>query len=257
MIFGNCTLIIQPYQTNDLPPKKPPRTVKKPKYPPSKKPSQKTKGFTYTVSRGDTLWSISRDYKVDIDKLARINNIKDASFIREGQKLFIPGSKPKKYSGKKPSLKPSIKPTTPVKPSPNIKPSSKRFSFYWPLKNSGRKKVTSNFGKRIDPILNVTTMHTGIDIDADLGDPVLASASGVVAFSGTMRGYGNLIIIKHPDNWHTVYAHLNKISVHKDQKVNQGQKIGEAGKTGIATGVHLHFEIRQGKESRNPLLFLP
>ncbi|HDS08969.1 MAG TPA: M23 family metallopeptidase [Firmicutes bacterium] len=267
--LSSCTLIIQPYEKNESKVKNEVKNTQTSKrYPPSakKETTSNSGGFTYTVVKGDTLWSISRRFNADIEELARYNNLSDASLIIVGQKLFIPRSTaPSKTSvqTKSPSSPPSTVKKPAVKspaPVPQPKPPDKSgasFNFIWPLRSSGRHKVTSHYGQRVDPILNVTTVHTGIDIDANLGDPVLASASGTVVFSGSMKGYGNLIIIKHPDEWHTVYAHLDKIFAEKDRVVKQGEVIGTAGRTGVATGVHLHFEIREGKESKNPLLFLP
>lgn len=258
LIFSGCTLIIQPYERDDqknrvkpTPRKYPPGNTGKTKT--GSKHNQKT--FVYTVRKGDTLWGISRKFNADIDEIAKLNRIKDASFIKTGQKLRIPGSKPAGQVKKDPQPKP---PSNKPKPKPLPKPSPKApTKFIWPVKGAGREDITSRYGKRLDPVLNVTKFHTGIDIDADLGDTILASASGKIAYTGTMSGYGKLVIIKHAGEWYTIYAHLNRMMVGKDESVRQGEKIGEAGKTGLATGVHLHFEIRQGKEHKNPLLFLP
>lgn len=256
LILSGCTLIIQPYEKDNqnnrvkpTPQKYPPEKSGKPK----QTPRNTGKTFTYTVKKGDTLWGISRRFNADIEEIAGLNRIKDASFIKTGQKLKIPGEGTNLSSGT------TVKPLPKInKPNPVPKPSANApGKFIWPIRGVSREKITSKYGKRLDPVLNVTKFHAGIDIDADLGDTILASASGEIAYTGTMSGYGKLVIIKHKGEWYTIYAHLNSIDVNKDERVSQGEKIGEAGRTGLATGVHLHFEIRQGKEHKNPLLFLP
>jgi murein DD-endopeptidase MepM/ murein hydrolase activator NlpD len=120
--------------------------------------------------------------------------------------------------------------------------------FIWPVPSS--KKISSRFGKRRG------RHHDGIDIPAVSGTHVVASASGRVAVSGWMRGYGKVIVLKHPDGYHTVYAHNSKHYVTKGQKVSQGEVIGKVGSTGRSSGPHLHFEIRRKNKVRNPAYYL-
>jgi murein DD-endopeptidase MepM/ murein hydrolase activator NlpD len=95
--------------------------------------------------------------------------------------------------------------------------------------------------------------HPGIDIAAQLGDPLYAADSGVVVYSGwNTQGYGNMLIVDHGNGWHTLYAHLSQINVSCNDPVWQGQVIGLAGSTGNSTGPHLHFEVRSPNGRVNP-----
>ena len=96
-------------------------------------------------------------------------------------------------------------------------------------------------------------LHKGLDIAAKTGTNVRASASGRVAFSGVMGGYGKLVILEHVGGYETRYAHNSRILVREDQHVRQGQKIAQVGSTGLSTGPHLHFEIRKGQKVLNPI----
>ena len=99
--------------------------------------------------------------------------------------------------------------------------------------------------------------HKGIDIAGKVGTPILSVEDGVVVKSYFSTTYGNVVFIKHPSNFVTVYAHLNNRNVIVGQKIKQGQIIGRMGKTGQATGPHLHFELRIGEKPINPRRFLP
>lgn len=122
----------------------------------------------------------------------------------------------------------------------------------WPV--SG--KVNSEFGMRKHPQFNTRMKHTGIDIAAPIGTPVIAVAAGEVLFAGSMRGYGNVLMIDHGSNLLTVYGHLSRMDVGEGQAVRQGQVIGGVGNTGVSTGSHLHFEVRLGEQARNPREYL-
>ena len=114
-------------------------------------------------------------------------------------------------------------------------------------------RVTSNFGMRRHPVFGGLRGHTGVDFGAPTGTPVRTVGDGTVEFAGVQRGYGNVIYIKHTDNTDTtVYGHLSRIGVREGEKVTQGQKIGEVGSTGVATGPHLHFEFRVNGEPVDP-----
>jgi len=100
--------------------------------------------------------------------------------------------------------------------------------------------------------------HWGIDLANQRGTPILAAEKGVVIYTGrAFHGYGRLVVIEHGSDWATMYGHLDKIIVKEGQEVEQGQAIGNMGRTGRATGVHLHFEVRHFRQPVNPLAYLP
>ncbi len=105
-------------------------------------------------------------------------------------------------------------------------------------------KISSPFGMRNHPIKKVNKEHDGVDIDSSKGDPILASAAGIVEFSGYSNGYGYNVIIDHGNGYRTLYAHSSKLLVKKGDRIDKGQKIALVGSTGLSTGPHLHFEIR-------------
>jgi len=107
-------------------------------------------------------------------------------------------------------------------------------------------RVTSPFGpRRMHPILRRPLPHTGVDYAAALGAPVRATGDGVVVFAGRRGGYGNLVEIQHPSGYSTRYAHLSRVSVERSRAVRQGEVIGAAGMSGLATAPHLHYEVRR------------
>lgn len=120
-------------------------------------------------------------------------------------------------------------------------------AFMWPLDGP----ITSYFGPRDGGF------HPGIDIDGETGDPVLAAASGRVAYAGTINGYGNAVIINHGHGLATLYGHLSRIDVHDGQRVTIGAVVGAVGCTGNCTGSHLHFEVRLNGVPVDPLPYLP
>jgi murein DD-endopeptidase MepM/ murein hydrolase activator NlpD len=121
-------------------------------------------------------------------------------------------------------------------------------AFKWPV--PGSKRISSFFGPRHG------RHHDGIDIAAKTGTSIIASASGTIKHSGRMRGYGNVVVIRHPNGYHTVYAHNSKNIAKKGQKVSQGEVIAKVGSTGRSTGPHLHFEIRKNNKVSNPDKYL-
>ncbi len=131
-----------------------------------------------------------------------------------------------------------------------------------PIKDSIEEvlqNITSDFGERDNPVANgiEITFHDAIDIDADLKEQVHSIYDGVVIYTEySNEGYGNSVAVYHGNELITFYAHLSKISVDVGDKVESGQTIGEAGDTGIATGVHLHFEVISDGKLLNPTYFL-
>jgi murein DD-endopeptidase MepM/ murein hydrolase activator NlpD len=114
-------------------------------------------------------------------------------------------------------------------------------------------RITSGFGGRIHPISRSFRDHKGVDYAAPTGTAVRSVGDGVVGFAGTQGGYGNVIEVKHRDGKSTLYAHLSRIGVALNQKVEQGDVIGAVGTTGYSTGPHLHFEFRISGVHHDPL----
>jgi murein DD-endopeptidase MepM/ murein hydrolase activator NlpD len=177
---------------------------------------------TYTVQKGDTLWSISRRLGISLKELLQANGLKENATLRIGQKLRVPSRG-------------------------GVASSSRNQSgFIWPL--GGR--ISSYFGRR------GRGFHCGIDIVAPSGTIIRAARDGVVSFSGWMNGYGRVVIVTHSSGLQTVYAHNSVNLVREGQRVRQGDPIARVGSTGNATCPHLHFEIRQGGRPVDPLQFL-
>ncbi len=122
----------------------------------------------------------------------------------------------------------------------------------WPAAGT----ITSGFGWRIHPVFGGRRFHTGIDIANSEGTPVYAAANGVVMYATTLSGYGRTVVISHGE-YSTLYAHLRSFSARPGQEVAAGDEIGRMGQTGIATGPHLHFEVRAGGQYIDPMTWLP
>ena len=122
----------------------------------------------------------------------------------------------------------------------------------WPVRAG---YITSNYGMRVHPVKRRVLFHQGVDFAAPQGSPVVAVADGLVTFSGRKGGYGNMIEIRHSNGYSTRYGHNSANLVQEGQQVHQGQKIGAVGATGTATGPHVHFEVLQNGEHRNPMAF--
>jgi len=115
---------------------------------------------------------------------------------------------------------------------------------------------SSNFGWRIDPFTGLNAMHEGVDFMAPEGTPIMASAAGIVVYSGPHPQYGNMVEIDHGNDIVTRYGHASRLLVKVGQVVRSGQEIAEVGSTGRSTGNHLHFEVRYKGIAQNPRRFL-
>lgn len=222
----------------------------------------------HIVEKGDTFYNISKRYNVDMSSLSRTNDIDAPYTLKIGQKLLLPGSvvsKPtatsyvantkKATSSWKPASKSgsaarsNTKKTSVRQQQAYSAPVKKRTSkFAWPVRGT----VISKFG----PIAKGRN-NDGINIKAALGTAVKAADAGTVAYAGNeLKGFGNLILIRHNDGWITAYAHNDRLVVRKGQKVRKGEKIATVGSTGGVSSPQLHFEIRSGKKAVNPMSYL-
>ncbi len=127
----------------------------------------------------------------------------------------------------------------------------------WPIACS-EIRITSRFGDRTSTGSGGSHTHSGLDISAPKGTPVLATANGCVSYAKYNKGgYGRLVKIEHPNGIETLYAHLDSFDVKEGKPVRQGQRIGTVGKSGRATGFHLHYEVRVNGKAVDPMPYLP
>lgn len=127
----------------------------------------------------------------------------------------------------------------------------------FPVKNASKDNITAYFGdKGKHPKINKGILHTGIDIKAKKGTPVIATADGVIVSASIEGDWGNLIIITHADGYETWYAHLKEFNIDKSQEVKKGDVIGSVGNTGRSSGSHLHYEVKHNGEHVNPLAYI-
>lgn len=224
---------------------------------------------TYTVAKGDTLYGISKKYDVDVLTLSRMNGLEKPYALNVGQVLEVPdtivskstsgGSSGFTYKKNAKNTKTNLKNNTSNKKyaSKTIKKQTPRKAvstyrkskFIWPVNGT----IVSNFGT-----VGKGLRNDGINIKAALGTNVKAADKGIVAYAGNeLKGFGNLVLIKHSDGYITAYAHIDKLYVKKGQKVIRGEKIATVGNTGSVKTPQLHFEVRAGKKAVNPKTYLP
>ena len=126
----------------------------------------------------------------------------------------------------------------------------------WPIKN-GLGRITMFFGQNIHPIFGQHYIHTGIDIATfRAGDPIVATADGIVVTVEYDSGYGNYVVIRHKHGYYTRYAHMLSFAVMIGQRVQQGEVIGYIGSTGMSTGPHLHYEVHIGSDVVDPFKYI-
>jgi len=198
----------------------------------------------HTVLPGDTLYSIAWANGVDYRDLARWNNLPSPERIVAGQKISLRPPPGEAQEARKPrAAQPSLSPSP--SPSPTPAGGGAKRTWVWPV----RGEVAETF--------SIARGNKGIDIRARRGAPVVAAAAGTVVYAGNgLRGYGNLIIIKHDAAYLSAYAHNRSIRVAEGGQVGRGETIGEVGGEGKFTET-LHFEIRREGKPVNPLRHLP
>ena len=230
-------------------------------------------GSKYSVANGDTLYSLGRKFGVSPFALAELNGLPSDKALSIGQTLRIPAggnavvaqSKPKKLMlqdentaddssqvvADENALTPVVIPKTQTSVSdvPAI-PSAEatNLAMRWPV----RGKVISNFGKKPSGLKN-----EGINISVPEGTSIRAAESGVVAYAGNeLKGYGNLILIRHAGGFVTAYAHAKALNVKRGDTVKRGDVIAVAGQTGAVQSPQLHFEVRKGATALDPTKYL-
>ncbi len=221
----------------------PPVRVSQPKY-----------GATYVVRRGETVYRIATSNGITALDLALWNRIPPPYTIHPGQRLRLypggavastprprpAGSAPPRTPGASPAQRP------PAAPAPVYAPSKSAFAWRWPADGALLARFAAG-----DPT------RQGIDIAGTAGAPVRAAADGVVVYSGAgLVGYGELIIVKHDEQWLSAYGHNRARLVNEGQLVKAGQQIAEMGRTGAARDM-LHFEIRYNGKPVDPMGYLP
>lgn len=237
----------------------------------------------HVVNRGDTLMSIARRNQVPVTELARANNLDQSAKLSLGMKLTVPGSKSasaapvaqpvaaapvqpvatvaapatKMAAATPPQAARMAQATTNVaeeKPAAEpaaVKPSEATGAlptFRWPV----RGKVITSYGAKTNGKSN-----DGINLAVPEGTPVKAAEDGVVAYSGNeLKGYGNLVLVRHSNGYVTAYAHASELLVKRGDTIKRGQIIAKSGQSGEVGSPQLHFEIRKGSSPVDPLQFL-
>lgn len=213
--------------------------------------SQPKHGATYVVQRGDTIYRIATSNGITPLDLALWNGIPSPYTIHPGQRLNLYPGGPARVPATATRTPPrgTTTPAPPPRPAaqqPATAPVRTPFAWRWPADGGLVERFASG-----DPT------RQGIGIGGNAGAPVRAAADGTVVYSGSgLVGYGELIIIKHDDNWLSAYGHNRARLVNEGALVKAGQQIGELGRTGTSRD-KLHFEIRYNGRPVDPLLYLP
>jgi lipoprotein NlpD len=212
------------------------------KSPPPIPPSRPASNVFHIVKPGENLFRIGKAYDVSFEELAKANRLKDASQIYVGQRLLIPGASrqlPVDTIAPMGAVPVSSIPLPPAEVNGEI--------LLWPVSGA----INSGYGPR------GASFHDGIDIAAPEGTPVQAIERGEVIYSDQLRGYGNIVIVRHQGGIVSVYAHNQINLVREGQQVSKGEVIAKVGSTGRVTGPHLHLEIRKNNTAQDPLRYLP
>jgi murein DD-endopeptidase MepM/ murein hydrolase activator NlpD len=226
----------------------------------------------HVVARGDTLMKLSRRYGKSLTEIAKANNISASSKLRIGDRIKVPGAAPSATVAVAPASEPppakqkvaDARPADPshtatariVTPAPvpvegaakSAEPAGGLPSFRWPV----RGRIIAGFGPKTNGQQN-----DGINLAVPEGTPIKAAEDGVVAYAGNeLKGYGNLVLIRHGNGYVTAYAHASEVVVKRGDQIKRGQVIARSGQTGNVTSPQLHFEIRKGATPVDPMQFL-
>jgi murein DD-endopeptidase MepM/ murein hydrolase activator NlpD len=222
----------------------------------------------HTLKPGESLYGIARQHGVALAELQRVNGITEPTRVRAGTVLSVPGKAEPQPVAEAAPAPPRAPQAAPVQPKMLNAPAEQRTAaltdrssdatpaspgavelaagrFRWPA----RGRVIAAFGKRPDG-----THNDGINIALPQGTDIHAAEGGRVAYAGNeLKGYGNLVLIRHDNGWVSAYAHADQILVKRDDVVKRGQVIAKAGKTGTVDQPQLHFELRQGAKPVDPV----
>jgi murein DD-endopeptidase MepM/ murein hydrolase activator NlpD len=245
-----------------------------------------TPAGTHVVNRGDTLASIARANKVSVVDLARANNVTPTSALKLGSRITVPATKsvvaaapapapvaapvapvaaapvaavPTRVAAAAPepvqkvrmattTTPPEVAAAAPESPVKTAEATGALPTFRWPV----RGRVITGYGAKTNGKAN-----DGINVAVPEGTPVKAAEDGVVAYSGNeLKGYGNLILVRHSNGYVTAYAHASELMVKRGETIKRGQVIAKSGQSGEVGSPQLHFEIRKGSSPVDPQQFL-
>ena len=232
-----------------------------------------TSGNVHIVRSGDTLMNVARRNGITVSALARANHLQTSSQLSVGDRLTIPGGHSVAVASvapaqnTQPRTMPVEKVSTPVKVASvgpvqtasvakeeprvaetPVKAAEAMPAFRWPV----RGRVIAGFGSKPNG-----TQNDGINLAVPEGTPIKAADDGVVAYAGNeLKGYGNLVLIRHSNGFVSAYAHASELMVKRGDSIKRGQVIAHAGQTGSVTSPQLHFEIRKGSTPVDPTQYL-
>jgi LysM repeat protein/biotin carboxyl carrier protein len=220
-------------------------------------PRDRDAACTHTVRNGESISLIAARYRVSRAAVVNANHLSDAHALKIGQRLAIPGCRPAPAAEREGPVVLSsegsiLRRVGPLRvltelvlaPQPDFQEA--RIPLAWPVEGP----VISTFGRR------TRGWHAGIDITAETGSQIAAAAPGTVLFSGWIRAYGYVVKVQHTGDFITLYAHNLKNLVEEGEEVEAGQVIAVVGRSGHASGPHLHFEVRRHGKAYNPLHLL-
>lgn len=205
-------------------------------------PQKRVAEGEYRVVKGDTLTQIARRHGQSVASLMRMNNLRDPNHIRVGQILRVQGGTAPAATASPPSGGVVVSPPSASGGKPGAAP--RAIKLVWPAQGQSRRGTSSSTAQ-------------GIYIKANAGTPVKAAAAGQVAYAGDgLRGYGNMLIVRHDANFLSVYAHNDRLLVKEGARVSQGQQIATMGSTGT-DAVQVYFELRYDGRPVDAMLYLP
>lgn len=207
----------------------------------------------HVVQRGDTLSAIARAYGSDMGRIAALNGLAPPYVIRVGERLALPDGGGTQVATASPSSRPTGQ-AAPSRVAPRAAPQAAATpepparagrGFAWPAQG----RVIAGFGPT-----GKGERNDGINIAVAHGSPVKAAENGVVVYAGNeLKGFGNLLLVKHEDGWVTAYAHNDALLAKRGQKVRRGEVIAKAGQTGNVASPQVHFEVRRGSRAVDPM----